>query len=181
MSKRLCPNCKYALNEWQTAMCPECGIVLDVAVGGSVGDDTEEADGSDDGDDDLAIEEPKLKKVSVEQKVVSLAGAIWSALRCRSYSLDSERWTWVVQELLQEVIDEFKERIARADSLYQSRFDECQSLTARLRRYHKRYGCIRCGKPVPNQSNTDQCNACCHVAQGEAARHYQEEKRNASA
>lgn len=184
MKGRLCPNCKYALNEWQTWQCPECGVALEVAVGGSDADTTEEvldleavedpADG-----DDAAIEEPKLKKVSVEQKVVSLASAIWSELRCRSYSLDSERWTRVVQELLQELIDEFKERIAKADSLYQSRLDECQALTDRLRRYHKKYGCIHCGKPVPAKSNTDQCNVCCHLSQGEAARKYQEEKRNA--
>lgn len=179
MSKRLCPNCKYALNEWQTAMCPECGIALDVAVGGPVDEDEHESEPAED-DDDLTIEDPPLKKVSVERRIESLAGAIWSALRCRSYSLDSERWTRVVHELLQEVINEFKERIEKADALYQARFDDCAALKDRLKRYHKKYGCIRCGKPVPRGSTTDQCQVCCHLSQAEAIRSYHQEKRDAA-
>lgn len=157
MKTRKCLNCKTILNEWAPPTCPDCGRPTD--------EQESQADAVALEVDLEALDAAFVKRVPAYEKVNALASSIWSALRCRSYSLDSERWTKVVQELLSDLVDEFKDDIEKLDRKHGERVELCRKMQKRLRRYQIKHGCIECGKPVAPKSTTDKCASCCHHEQ----------------
>ena len=114
---------------------------------------------------DLEYDYEPYSPADVERKFATLAGTLWSELRERADSLDSERWIAVVLARLHEVIEEFKHRMERVDSMYLARRDQVSGLEKRIRRYQKRYGCIECGEPIGRTCLTDRCGKCSHIKQ----------------
>jgi len=113
---------------------------------------------------DLELVEAPYVEASIERRLAGLASTLWCELRERAGSLDSERWTAVVLSRLNEVVVEFNRRLARMDSMYVSKRDECESLEKRIKKYQRKLGCIECGGKVVGASSTDKCSRCCHLS-----------------